>query len=209
MGGETTDKAVSYSTSLRGKGTRQGATHYNLCSRTQSAVLGSGSSTTSFRHNMAYITSAYYQPMTVLAVLHLITCFALVSRKTTEDVWKWTCERLALILRTDPQHVPPEWLRAPKFSFHPNPDKTAHYTFETRERPLSSAIWTERGGTGGLMTVGKNAQKHVVVLYTGNCLLHRLYEPATASMSHESARSNAYSATPHTGSRVRRHERDS
>lgn len=59
------------------------------------------------------------------------------------------------------------------------------------------------------MTVGKNAQKHVAVTYTGNCLLHQLYESATARISHESARSNAYSATPHTGSRVRRHERDS
>ena len=88
-------------------------------------------------------------------------------------------------------------------------DNTTHYTFETRQRSLLSAIWTIRGGTGRHVTVGKNSQERVAVIYTGNCLLHRLYEPATTSMSHESARSNAYSATPHTGSRVRRHERNS
>lgn len=70
---------------------------------------------------MAYIISAYYQPTTALAVLHLKPCFALVSCKTTEDILKWTCERLALILGTAPQHVPPEWLGARKFSFQPNP----------------------------------------------------------------------------------------
>jgi hypothetical protein len=52
------------------------------------------------------------------------------------------------------------------------------------------------------MTVGRNTQTHVAVISTGNCLLHRVYEPATDSMSHESARSNAHSATPHIGSNV-------
>ena len=36
--------------------------------------LGPGSSMTSFRHDVAYITPAYYEPTTVLAVLHLIPC---------------------------------------------------------------------------------------------------------------------------------------
>lgn len=83
-----------------------------------------------------------YQPTTVLAALYLIPCFTLVLCKRTEDVWKWTCERLALILGTVPQHVPPEWLRAHKFSFHPNPTTTLRYgswttRLITRSKPYS------------------------------------------------------------------------
>jgi len=35
------------------------------------------------------------------------------------DIWKWTRFRKAIILRTDPQHIQPEWIVRPSFHFWP------------------------------------------------------------------------------------------
>jgi hypothetical protein len=96
--------------------------------------------------------------------------------------------------------------RSPRYAM----DLGQHDSLHVRNQTAITLIGyrTIRGGTGGHMTVGKNAEKHVVVIYMHNCLLERLNEPATASRSPESARPNANTATPHTGSSVRTHERD-
>jgi hypothetical protein len=129
MGGETTDNAASYNTSLRGSvhGKAQHSTIYAPGRYPLYWVPGLP------RHLSYMIWPTSYLPTINrrLAVLHLIICFALVSCTTTEDVWKWTCERLALILRTAPQHVPPERLGAPTFSFQPNPIITLCYGSST------------------------------------------------------------------------------
>lgn len=81
------------------------------------------------------ILSAYYQPTTALTVLHPKPCLALLSC-ASEDVFKWTYERLALVLRTAPQNVPPEWLISSYFFLFTQThsprcamDNMVHYTF--------------------------------------------------------------------------------
>jgi hypothetical protein len=53
-------------------------------------------------------------------ILHRIT-----ECKATENIWKWTQELIAQILRTSPQKIKPKWTISPDFNFWPPQRKQA------------------------------------------------------------------------------------
>jgi hypothetical protein len=96
-----------------------------------------------------------YQPTTVLTALHPNPCLALISC-TTEDIWSGHANGWPSSYGPPPQNGPPEWLISSHvflFTKTQSPrcamDNTIHYTFENRQRSLSSATQITGGGAGG------------------------------------------------------------
>ena len=53
-------------------------------------------------------------------ILHRLT-----ECNATENIWDWTLERMALVLRTSPRHIYPKWTIRPDFNVWPPQRKQA------------------------------------------------------------------------------------